>query len=300
MAVAVELHFGRAAGRLHLAQPTLSELVRRLERELGTPLFTRTTRRVALTGAGVELLGRAKVILDDAAAATAAVRRIAHGDAGSVRMGITPPVAPILAPHLRDALIADAPDVELIVQRMWLPDLARAVAEGSIDVVLTCGVVSEPDGVVGEVFFGEPLLVGLRSNHRLAARDTVALADLAYDVLGVPSESLFPAWALAQRQALSSAGCEPPSVVLDATDLAATAWTSQAEVEWVLMSPSVMATAPGMVAVPVSPEQLVPYTLQWNPDRAQTAAVARFVRLALTSDVPPGWRSQSGHLRHAP
>jgi DNA-binding transcriptional LysR family regulator len=64
VAVANELHFGRAAERLHLAAPTLSELIRRLERELGTPLFTRTTRRVALTSAGAELLARSKVILE--------------------------------------------------------------------------------------------------------------------------------------------------------------------------------------------------------------------------------------------
>lgn len=56
--VANELHFGRAADKMHLGQPTLSEVIRRLERELGTPLFTRTTRRVALTGAGEELLAR--------------------------------------------------------------------------------------------------------------------------------------------------------------------------------------------------------------------------------------------------
>ena len=274
--------------------------MRRLERELGTPLFTRTTRRVALTGAGVELLGRAKVILDDVASASAAVRRIAQGDAGAVRVGITPPVAPILAPHLREALLADAPNVDLLVQRMWLPDLARSVADGSIDVAMTCGLVPEPDGVVGEVFCGEVLLVGLRGDHRFADRDTIALADLAHDVLGVPSDSLFPAWALAQHQALSAAGIEPPTVVLDATDLAATAWVDQPEVAWVLMTGSVLATAPGTVAVPVAPEHLVPYTLQWNPDRAQTAAVARFVRLALTADVPPRWRTQPGHLRHTP
>lgn len=79
VAVATELHFGRAAERLHLAAPTLSELIRRLERELGTPLFTRTTRRVALTSAGTELLARSKVILDEVAAARAAVSRVAGG-----------------------------------------------------------------------------------------------------------------------------------------------------------------------------------------------------------------------------
>ena len=99
VAVATELHFGRAAERLHLAAPTLSELIRRLERELGTPLFTRTTRRVALTSAGTELLARSKVILDEVAAARAAVSRVA-GEAGTVRLGITPPVALVLAPHL--------------------------------------------------------------------------------------------------------------------------------------------------------------------------------------------------------
>ena len=79
VAVATELHFGRAAERLHLAAPTLSELIRRLERELGAPLFTRTTRRVALTSAGTELLARSKVILEEVAAARAAVRRVAGG-----------------------------------------------------------------------------------------------------------------------------------------------------------------------------------------------------------------------------
>ena len=81
VAVATELHFGRAADRLHIAAPTLGELIRRLERELGTPLLTRTTRQVALTSAGAELLSRSKVILDEVAAAQAAVHRVAGGEA---------------------------------------------------------------------------------------------------------------------------------------------------------------------------------------------------------------------------
>ena len=91
VAVADELHFGRAAQRLYIGQPTLSELIKRLERELGTPLFTRTTRRVVPTEAGVELLGRAKAILEDVAGARAAVQRLVGGEAGTVRLAITPP-----------------------------------------------------------------------------------------------------------------------------------------------------------------------------------------------------------------
>jgi DNA-binding transcriptional LysR family regulator len=123
VAVATELHFRRAAGRLHIAAPTLSELIRRLKRELGTPLLTRTTRRVALTSAGAELLSRSKVILDGVAAAQAAVHRVAGGEASTVRLGVTPPAAPVLAPHLINLFASQAPHVTVDLQRMWLPKL---------------------------------------------------------------------------------------------------------------------------------------------------------------------------------
>jgi len=209
VAVATELHFGRAAERLHVAAPTLSDLIRRLERELGTPLFTRSTRQVALTSAGAELLTRSKVILDEAAAAKAAIRRVAGGDAGIVRLGITPPAAPVLAPHLISLFTAEAPQVTVHLHRMWLPNLLDAVVAGDIDVALTCGPVPEPAGIATEVFCAEQLVVGLRPSHRLASRDTIALSELAHGVLGIAPEALFPAWALAQRQALDTAGIAP-------------------------------------------------------------------------------------------
>ena len=298
VAVATELHFGRAAERLHIAQPTLSELVRRLEREVGTPLLTRTTRRVALTGAGVELLGRAKVILDDVAAATAAVRRVAHGDAGTVRLGITPPIAPVLAPHLADALSRQAPEVDLVTRRMWAPDLARAITDGTVDVAITCGRVADPPGVVGETFCAEALFVALRDGHRLAGDRSVGLRDLKGDRLGMPSSALFPAWELAQRQALDDAGVAPPVAELAATDLAATGWTAQREVDWIITTAALAGHGPGTALMPLHPVTLMPHKLQWNPDRAQTAAVARFVHLALTVDVPAGWHTLPAHLRH--
>jgi DNA-binding transcriptional LysR family regulator len=298
VAVATELHFGRAAERLHMATPTLSELIRRLERELGTPLFTRSTRRVAMTSAGAELLARAKVILDEVAAAGAAVRRVAAGEAGTVRLGVTPPVAPVLAPHLISQFAVTAPQVTVTVQRMWLPAMTDALVAGRIDVAVTCGLIPAPDGIDNEVFCAEPLLVGLRPGHRLAGRDTVALPDLAHDVLGTPSADLFPAWALSQRQALAAAGISPPTVDLDDTELAATRWAEQPGVDWILLIGSLTAAHTTTVVRPVEPVQLVPYTLQWHPSRAHTTAVARFVHAALTARLPPGWHTQPDHLGH--
>ena len=298
VAVATELHFGRAAERLHLAAPTLSELIRRLERELGTPLFTRTTRRVAITSAGAELLTRSKVILDEVAAAKAAARRVAGGEAGTVRLGITPPAAPVLAPHLIRLFAAEAPQVTVELQRMWLPNLLDAVVTGDIDVALTCGPVPEPARIATEVFCAEPLLVGLRPGHRLASRDLVALSELAHDVLGVAPEALFPAWALTQRQALDTAGIAPPTIELADTDLAAIRWADQPGIDWILLIPSLAAAHTQTVIRPVAPRQLVPFTLQWNPSRVHTIAVARFVHCALAADLPPGWHTQPDHLHH--
>jgi hypothetical protein len=121
-------------------------------------------------------------------------------------------------------------------------------------VAITCGLIPAPEGTANEVFCAEPLLVGLRPEHRLAGRPAVALSDLAHDVLGTMPEDLFPAWSLSQRQALEAAGIDPP--------------------------------------------QLVPFTLQWNPDRAHTMAVARFVHATLTAEPPDGWRTLPDHLHH--
>ncbi len=297
VAVASELHFGRAAERLYISAPSLSELIQRLERELGTPLFIRTTRRVAITGAGTELLTRAKTILGEVAAAQAAVRRIAGGEAGTIRLGITPPAAPTLAPHLLRLFKAQAPQVTVVTKRMWMPGLIDALATGDVDVAITCGLLPEPDDTASEVFCGEPLLVGVRQDHRLADRQHVALAELSNDVLGTPAD-LFPAWVLSQRQALDQAGITPTTVPLDDTDLAAARWVDQDSVDWILLIASLTGTHRQTIFLPVDPCQLVPFTLQWKPARASITAVARFVQTALTAEPPPGWQTLPGHLSH--
>jgi hypothetical protein len=69
-------------------------------------------------------------------------------------------------------------------------------------------------------------------------------------------------------------------------------------VDWILLTASLAAGHTQTVIRPVTPRELVPFTLQWNPSRAHTLAVARFVRLVLTADLPPGWHTQPDHLRH--
>lgn len=296
VAVATELHFGRAAEKLHIGQPTLSDLIRRLERELGTPLLTRTTRVVALTEAGSELLRYSTSILRDVAAAGVAVRRIAGGDGGTVRVGLTPPVAPILAPHLRESFAEVAPAVEVVETQMWLPSLVRAVADGDVDVAITCGAMPDRDGVVNEVFCSEPLLVGLRPQHRCAGASAVALSALSHDVLGATAPALFPAWAVVQDRALQEAGVAPPQVPLAVPDLAATGWMDQPELDWIMLIGSLARGHAATAVRPVTPTYDVVFTLQWNPTRVQTPAVARFVSHALAVAPPAGWSTGPAHL----
>jgi DNA-binding transcriptional LysR family regulator len=297
VAVATELHFGRAAETLGMSQPTLSELVRRLEREMGTPLLTRTTRRVALTSAGAELLDRARAIVSDVSSATAAVRRVANGEGGTVRVGIVPNVEPVLAPHVADAIRRHAPDITLDIRRMWPPDVLQAVIDGTVDVAINCGYVADPPGVVGEVFCGERVLVALRSTHRLADRDSVTWTELAGECFGIPSPSLYPEWSMAQRRVLEKAGILPPTVELETTDVGATGWAQQSDVQWVMTAAALNGREEEVTVLPVSPTGQLLYKLQWYPARTQTAAAARFVQLALTVEVPPGWTTQPGHLR---
>jgi len=289
LTVATELHFGRAAQKLHMSQPHLSEIVRRLESEVGTPLLTRTTRSVALTEAGVELVGRARGILEQVAAARAAVRRVADGEGGRVRLAIAPPVAPALAPHLAVALHDEAPQVELIIRRMWLPELKRAIPDGEADVVITCGRTPDPAGIISDVLCAEPLMIGVRRDHRLAGANAVRLEDLSKETLGLHSDALFPEWASALRQVLKAAGISPPIVELAGSDLSACRWSEQREVDWILTTAAISGVSTNTPLLPPSPPRYVPYTLQWCPLRASTVAVGRFVNLAFTVDPPQGW-----------
>jgi DNA-binding transcriptional LysR family regulator len=207
VAVAEELHFGRAAARLHLSQPPLSVHVKRLEDDLGVRLLERTRRRVALTAAGAEFLERARRLLDDSARAVEEVQRIARGEAGRLTIGYTATATHAILPALLPRFRARYPAVHvdlLEVRSAQQPDLLRT---RRIDVALACGPVDAP-GCAVRVLAAERLMVALPVRHPLAARRSIRVRDLQ----GVPSvavrRDVEPAWADAAVAALRAAGLD--------------------------------------------------------------------------------------------
>lgn len=177
-AVGEELHFGRAAERLHIAQPPLSQQIRQLERELGCALLTRTTRSVWLTAAGAAYLRRAVEILDAVDAANDEARRIAAGVQGRVTIGCVGSATYSLLPQLVRALGDALPGVEVSVRgEMLAPAQIDALLSGGLDLALLRPPVHH-DAVVTHTIRRDGLVVALPADHALAARAAVAVIDL--------------------------------------------------------------------------------------------------------------------------
>jgi DNA-binding transcriptional LysR family regulator len=178
LAVAAELHFGRAAERLHIAQSPLSQMIRTLERELGAELFTRTTRSVQLTAAGVALLGPARVIEAQIGIARAVVRSTAAGETGVVSVGFGGAAGYAVVSQLARALGDRYPGIELDLRpQTYAGQALELMEQGLLDV----GIVGlpVPDGFAQRVVRREALLVALPSGHQLADQPVLAAADLA-------------------------------------------------------------------------------------------------------------------------
>jgi DNA-binding transcriptional LysR family regulator len=175
VAVAEERHFGRAAARLHIAQPPLSRQIRGLEQELGEPLLYRTTRRVELSPAGEVLLERAHEILAAVDSAVDDARRAARGEYGRLAIGFTGSstyeMLPALAAMLRDAL----PGVMLDLRgELLTPAQVARLLDGTLDLGLLRPPVRERELAV-DVLRSEPLVAVLPEAHRLAGEGAGAV-----------------------------------------------------------------------------------------------------------------------------
>ena len=178
VAVAEERHFGRAAERLHIAQPPLSQQIRRLEAELGVTLLYRTTRSVEVAPAGEVLLVRAREILAAVDGATEDTRRAARGEFGRLAVGFTGSATYELLPKLADALRRALPGVLLDLRgELLTPAQVASLLDGSLDLGLLRPPVRERALAV-EVVRREPLVAVLPQAHPLAAADAVPLKEL--------------------------------------------------------------------------------------------------------------------------
>lgn len=177
-AVAETRHFGRAAERLHMAQPALSQSIRQLENELGTALFTRTTRQVRLTPAGEFLREEAARVLNAVDDSVRGVRRIAEGRQGLVRISFTGSAAATQLPRIARILKQELPGLSLEVHADLLtPAQVAGLDDGSLDL----GVLRPPtagDGLDLRTIEIEPLVLAVAADHRLATEPVVSMADL--------------------------------------------------------------------------------------------------------------------------
>ena len=177
-AVAEELHFGRAAERLHIAQPPLSQQIRQLERELGVDLFTRSTRKVELTEAGVAYAKRVDAILEAVDDAGHQAQRVASGLEGHLTIGCVGSATYSVLPQLVRALRDELPHVDVGVRgEMLAPAQLVALEAGTIDLALLRPPIDHP-GIQTTTIRRDRLIAVLPADHRLAAADRLRVAEL--------------------------------------------------------------------------------------------------------------------------
>ncbi len=175
--LAEELHFGRAAERLHISQPPLSLKVRTLEAELGLQLFQRSSRRVELTHSGQILLTSAQRILRDAEQLVKLAASLELGEAGTLSIGFNALLAYRLMPQLVSAFSERFPQVKVSLHEMVSSEQVTALLERQIDIGLLRPPL--PPGFQSLSLGSEEMVVFLPARHPLAMQDTISLASLA-------------------------------------------------------------------------------------------------------------------------
>ncbi len=191
--VAEELHFSRAAARLHLAQSALSAQIRRLEAEVGGPLLLRSTRQVELTPAGEALLAEGRAILAAADGTLGRVRALARGESATFSVASLGPVPGALFSPLLATFSGRHPQVRMDVRAIDFSDMVSALRTGRADVAFLYAPLDEDDLEVTPLI-SEPRVAVLPSTHRLARREWLRPADLAGETFVAQPDATPQAW----------------------------------------------------------------------------------------------------------
>ncbi|MCE9967085.1 LysR family transcriptional regulator [Lelliottia amnigena] len=181
IAVAEELHFGRAAARLNISQPPLSQQIQILEQQVGARLLARTNRSVSLTAAGKQFLADSRQVLSLVNDASARAERLHLGETGELRIGFTSS-APFISAvsHTLSTFRRHYPDVHIQTREINTREQIVPLNEGSLDLGLMRNT-QLPDTLAWEVILREPLMAMIPRDHPLAAQPSVTLTELAQE-----------------------------------------------------------------------------------------------------------------------
>ncbi len=209
IAVAEELHFRRAAERLHISQPPLSQQIRALEDELGFVLLTRTRRRVQLTPAGEAFLRDARIVLAELDGAVSTARRVDAGQTGRLRVGFVGSALLSIVPGTVERFRASRPGVAIELRERSTVDQLRAVGAGVIDVGLVRPPIEDDGELRAETVLRERTVAALPAGHALARLGRVSLGRLAAEPLVLFPRDQAPGFHDLLIAALASTGAGP-------------------------------------------------------------------------------------------
>jgi len=291
VAVAEELHFRRAAERLYVAQPAVSEQIRKLEVELGVRVFDRTPRGVLLTDAGSAFLEEALRVLQQAESAQHAARNAHRRARSKLRIGYPPESLPAAVPRALRRLAANAPGIEVALETGPAMKLVEAVRERRIDAVVTA-LPAPVDGLRTISLGHEQLVAAVPVNDDRGLAPTVTLERLASSRVLVPPRDANPAFHNAVVALFRNAGLSPALVELaePSADLAMLAVASGGGVALLPRSVKERHTSHGIRLVDVdSPEPAFEYAVVTHPhdDRLPTRALLQALTRTVEQSEPP-------------
>jgi len=182
VAVAREKHFGHAAEACFVAQPTLSVAIKKLEDELGVPIFERGGSEISMTPLGAQIVAQAERVLEQ----TAAIREIAKQNkdplTGQLRLGVIYTVAPYLLPQLVRNMIERVPQMPLVLQENFTVKLLEMLRQGELD----AAIMAQPfpqQGLLVQPLYDEPFVVAMPGSHPWAERDRINSVDLKNETM---------------------------------------------------------------------------------------------------------------------
>jgi DNA-binding transcriptional LysR family regulator len=255
LAVAEELNFTRAARRLHIAQPPLTQQIKALEAELGVALIDRSAYRIGLTQAGRAFAAEVTRILGEVRNAVLIAKRAARSSTGQVRVGFTESASfnPLVTSTFRSFRSA-FPDIEVSLEERQSTDLAVALREGRIDVAFVRPPLKSIEGLTLQLLQEEDMVAAVPVGHALARRKSIDLRELQNEAFILYPRSVRPGLADAVVAACEAAGFKP-RVEQYAPQLAATI--------------NLVAASLGVSVVPRSMQGLQPSALAYIPLRGR-------------------------------